>query len=466
MARMTGIRQRSIFIGGFSNQWNELRANFCGWEERKVIKRTSGLLILLVMIFFGSGVRAQLTIEITGGHEAAIPIAIVPFANGIGDPSSEVDRIVKADLERSGRFKALPDKELISRPSQPADVDFGSWQALGQEYLVIGRTRLVGPDRYAIEFNLFDTFRKEQIAVYGIPGGRAGLRRIAHKIADLIYEKIIGQPGAFSSRIAYVTDTVKTDKSREFILQVSDADGYNPQTILTSREPIMSPAWSPDGSKIAYVSFEKKVSAVYIQTVATGSREQVAAFPGINGAPAWSLDGSRLALTLSKDGDPEIYVLNLISRSLERLTRNFSIDTEPAWSADGRSIIFTSDRGGNPQLYSIGLADGQTRRLTFEGNYNAGAAVSSDGRFVAMVHGAGGRYRIAILELATGNLSSLTDGNGDESPSFAPNSSMVLYATRRGGREQLSAVSVDGLFRQQLLTNSGGVREPAWSPQN
>ncbi|MGH8551142.1 MAG: Tol-Pal system beta propeller repeat protein TolB [Methylococcales bacterium] len=431
-----------------------------------MFKRNSALSILILLACLCGGVQAQLTIEITGGHEAAIPIAVVPFATAAGDPSSELDRIVKADLERSGRFKALPDRELISRPSQPSDVDFGTWQALGQEYLVIGRNRLVGPDRYSIEFNLFDTFRKEQIAVYGIPGSRAGLRRIAHKIADLIYEKITGQPGVFSSRIAYVTETVKADKSREFILQVADADGVNPQTILTSREPIMSPAWSPDGSKIAYVSFEKKVSAIFIQTVTTGSREQVAAFSGINGAPAWSPDGSRLALTLSKDGDPEIYVLNLISRSLERLTRNFSIDTEPVWSADGGSIFFTSDRGGNPQLYSIQLADRQTRRLTFEGNYNAGAAVSPDGRFVAMVHGSGGRYRIAILELATGNLSTLTDGNGDESPSFAPNSSMVLYATRRGGREQLSAVSVDGLFRQQLLTNTGGVREPAWSPRN
>jgi TolB protein len=429
-----------------------------------VIKRNSALSILILFACVCGGVRAQLTIEITGGHEAAIPIAIVPFAAPAGDPSSEVDRIVKADLERSGRFKPLPERDMISRPSQPFDVDFGTWQALGQEYLVIGRNRLVGPDRYSIEFNLFDTVRKEQLAVYGIPGNRSGLRRVAHKIADLIYEKITGQSGAFSSRIAYITETVKADKSRQFILQVSDADGFNPQTILTSREPIMSPAWSPDGSKIAYVSFEKKASAVFVQTVASGSREQVAAFPGINGAPAWSPDGGRLALTLSKDGDPEIYVLNLRSRSLERLTRNFSIDTEPVWSADGRSIVFTSDRGGNPQLYSINLSDRQARRLTFEGNYNAGAAVSSDGRFVAMVHGSGGRYRIATLELATGNLNVLTDGSGDESPSFAPNGSMVLYATRQGGREHLAAVSVDGVFRQQLLTRSGGVREPAWSP--
>jgi TolB protein len=423
--------------------------------------------VILLCCLCGA-VEAQLTIEITGGHEAAIPIAIVPFAvaGGPGDPAAEIDRIVKADLERSGRFKALAERDMLSKPHQRAEVDFSTWQALAQEYLVIGRVQQVGPDRYSTEFNLFDVFRKEQIAVYGIPGGRAGLRRVAHKIADLIYEKITGQSGAFSSRIAYVTETVKADSKREYILQVADADGYNPQSILTSREPIMSPAWSPDGTRIAYVSFEKKASAIYIQHVVTGSREQVAAYPGINGAPAWSPDGNRLAMTLSKDGDPEIYVLNLISRSLDRLTRNFSIDTEPVWSADGKSIIFTSDRGGNPQLYSVGLADRQTRRLTFEGNYNAGAAVSPDGRYVAMVHGSGGQYRIGVLELGTRSFNVLTEGSGDESPSFAPNGSMVLYATRRGGRELLSAVSVDGLYRQQLLTSAGAVREPAWAPEN
>jgi TolB protein len=437
-------------------------------DRKKVFRRISDFLILLCLGLVCGGVQAQLTIEITGGHEAAVPIAIVPFAvaGGYGDPASEVDKIVKADLERSGRFRALPDRDMISRPTEPLDVDFRNWQALGQEYLVIGRVRAVSDDRYLIAFNLFDTFRNEQIADYSIPGSRAGLRRVAHKIADLVYEKIIGEPGAFSSRIAYVTDRVKDDQSKEFKLQVADADGYNPQTILTSREPIMSPAWSPDGSRIAYVSFEKKVSSIYIQRVATGSREQVVAYPGINGAPSWSPDGSQLALTLSKDGDPEIYILDLISRSLRRLTRNFSIDTEPVWAGDGRSIIFTSDRGGNPQLYSMGIADGRIRRLTFDGNYNAAAAVSPDGRHVAMVHGSGGGYRIAVLELASGHLNVLTEGGADESPSFAPNGSMVLYATRRGSREMLAAVSVDGRFRQQLLTSDGGVREPAWSPVN
>ncbi|MGR9107715.1 MAG: Tol-Pal system beta propeller repeat protein TolB [Gammaproteobacteria bacterium] len=433
-----------------------------------MFNRIAASTIFIFVAFFCEGLGAQLTIEITGGHEAAIPIAIVPFAvpGGPGSPAAEVDKIIKADLERSGRFQALPERDMLSRPTQRADVDFRTWQALGQEYLVIGRSQQVTPDGYTIEFNLFDTFRAEPLYESGISGSRTGMRRIAHKIADLIYEKIIGEPGAFSSQIAYVTDTVNADKSHEYTLQVADADGYDPQTILRSREPIMSPAWSPNGSRIAYVSFEKKASAIYVQTVATGDREQVAAFPGINGAPSWSPDGSQLALTLSKDGDPEIYILNLISRSFQRLTRNFSIDTEPAWSRDGRSIFFTSDRGGNPQLYSIEVGDKKVRRLTFEGNYNAGATVSPDGRKIAMVHGDRGRYRIALLDLSSGNLQVLTDGSADESPSFAPNGSMILYATRHGDREHLSAVSVDGRFSQQLLTRAGGVREPAWSPVN
>lgn len=414
-------------------------------------------------------VRAQLTIEITGGHEAAIPIAIVPFsgARPVNDPASEVDRVVIADLERSGRFRAFPEKDMISKPSRRADVDYRTWEALGQDYLVIGHTRRVRVDRYEIVFYLIDVFKHQQISEYSIPMSPNNLRRVAHKISDLIYEKIIGQPGAFSSQIAYVTDTIKADNSREFKLQVADADGFNPQTILTSREPIMSPTWSPDGNRLAYVSFEKKSSAVYIQTVATGSRYPVASYPGINGAPAWSSDGKQLALTLSKDGNPDIYILDLNSGSLHRLTNNFSIDTEAVWTPDGQHILFTSDRGGTPQIYQIRLIDKQVQRLTFDGNYNAGASISPDGMSVAIVHGSGGqRYRIAILDMSSGNMTELTDGGMDESPSFAPNGSMVLYATRHGGREQLSAVSVDGNFSQQLLSREGGVREPAWSPVN
>lgn len=431
-------------------------------------KAYCGFLLLVALMMTAAPVQARLIIEITGGYEAAIPIAVVPFApaGAEGQVMQQIDRILRDDLDRSGRFRVLPEGDLVSRANQPEDVQFRTWQALGQEFLVIGRIDSKGLGQYQVEFNLFDTFRKEQLVAYRIPSTVKGLRRTAHRIADLVYQEITGQAGAFSSRIAYVTDSVSEKKGREYRLQVADADGYNPQTILTSREPIMSPCWSPDGKRIAYVSFEKNAPSIFVQTLATGAREKVSAYVGLNGAPAWSPDGTRLALTLSKDGSPDIYILDLVSRSLQRLTRSFSIDTEPVWSVDGSRIIFTSDRGGRPQLYSISIREKQVQRLTYEGDYNAGAAVSPDGKFLAMVHGSNGAYRIAVQELATGSLSVLTDGVADESPSFALNGSMILYATRFGGREQLAAVSVDGRVRQRLLTSSGGVREPVWSLKN
>lgn len=431
-------------------------------------KAYCGFLLLVALMMTAAPVQARLIIEITGGYEAAIPIAVVPFApaGAEGQVMQQIDRILRDDLDRSGRFRVLPEGDLVSRANQPEDVQFRTWQALGQEFLLIGRIDSKGLGQYQVEFNLFDTFRKEQLVAYRIPSTVKGLRRTAHRIADLVYQGITGQAGAFSSRIAYVTDSVSEKKGREYRLQVADADGYNPQTILTSREPIMSPCWSPDGKRIAYVSFEKNAPSIFVQTLATGAREKVSAYVGLNGAPAWSPDGTRLALTLSKDGSPDIYILDLVSRSLQRLTRSFSIDTEPVWSVDGSRIIFTSDRGGRPQLYSISIREKQVQRLTYEGDYNAGAAVSPDGKFLAMVHGSNGAYRIAVQELATGSLSVLTDGVADESPSFALNGSMILYATRFGGREQLAAVSVDGRVRQRLLTSSGGVREPVWSLKN
>lgn len=431
-------------------------------------KAYCGFLLLVALMMTAAPVQARLIIEITGGYEAAIPIAVVPFApaGAEGQVMQQIDRILRDDLDRSGRFRVLPEGDLVSRANQPEDVQFRTWQALGQEFLLIGRIDSKGLGQYQVEFNLFDTFRKEQLVAYRIPSTVKGLRRTAHRIADLVYQEITGQAGAFSSRIAYVTDSVSEKKGREYRLQVADADGYNPQTILTSREPIMSPCWSPDGKRIAYVSFEKNAPSIFVQTLATGAREKVSAYVGLNGAPAWSPDGTRLALTLSKDGSPDIYILDLVSRSLQRLTRSFSIDTEPVWSVDGSRIIFTSDRGGRPQLYSISIREKQVQRLTYEGDYNAGAAVSPDGKFLAMVHGSNGAYRIAVQELATGSLSVLTDGVADESPSFALNGSMILYATRFGGREQLAAVSVDGRVRQRLLTSSGGVREPVWSLKN
>ena len=423
---------------------------------------------LIFIALFAGLAEARLTIEITGGAEGAVPIAVVPFKfsaqlSSNSRATESISRIIGDDLHRSGRFKILPEQDMLAKPSQAEEVNFRNWQALGQDNLVIGELNDLGSGNCLVKFRLFDVFKGAQLDDYNIPCEMSQLRRTAHQISDMIYARLTGEPGVFSTRIAYVTSLRGLDNKTVYKLQVADADGYNPQTILTSQEPIMSPAWSPDGARIAYVSFEKKAPAIFVQQLRSGRREQVTAYPGINGAPAWSPDGSKLAMTLSKDGGPDIYIMNMISRSLKRLTRSYAIDTEPVWTVDGKGIIFTSDRGGKPQLYSVSVNGDRVRRLTYEGSYNAKANVSPDGKLLAMVHGVSGKYRIAVLELSTGHLRVLTDGVLDETPSFAPNGSMILYA-RQGGRGQLSAVSIDGRVHQRLVLDAGEVREPAWSP--
>jgi TolB protein len=421
--------------------------------------------LLFALLVVARPAHSALTIEITRGIEGAIPIAVVPF--GWSGPTSmapvNIAAIISADLNRSGRFSALEDRDLVAQPTEGEQVQFHNWRMVNVDNLVIGQVRDTGNGQYTVQFELFDVFRGNQLYAVSIPASRQDLRRVAHHISDLIYEKLTGERGAFNTRVAYVT-TSGSAKNKRYTLLVADSDGYDPQTILNSDQPLMSPAWSPDGGQVAYVSFENKVAEIYVQEVSTGTRRKLAAFKGINGAPSWSPDGRRLALTLSRDGNPEIYSMELKSGALKRLTNNAAIDTEPVWAPDGKSIVFTSDRGGSAQLYRVASWGGNAKRLTFDGNYNAGADFSPDGRKLAMVHGAGGRYRIAVLDLESGVLRVLTDGHLDESPSFSPNGSMIIYATGAGNREVLAAVSVDGRFRQRLSLQAGNVREPVWSP--
>lgn len=428
------------------------------------------MLVGLCLLLGGGVSYASLTIEITEGVEGALPIAIVPFGwnSGAGAPAQkapvDIAAVVAADLARTGRFAPLPERDLVARPIDGSQVRFGDWRLLGMENLVIGQLSPLGDGRYEVRFQLFDVYKNEQLAGYAIPAHPDELRRTAHQISDIIYEKLTGQKGAFTTRIAYITSVAHGGGESSYFLKLADADGHNEQTILESRSPLMSPNWSADAQKLAYVSFETGRPQIFTQEVYSGRRQAVTSFKGLNGAPAWSPDGKRLAMTLSKDGNPEIYVMTLATRGLRRITRSPSIDTEPAWSPDGKNIVFTSDRGGRPQLYQVPAAGGRATRLTFEGDYNARAAFAPDGKSLALVHGNGGQFRIAVLELASGNLRVLSDSKLDESPSFAPNGSMVIYATNHGKRGILAAASVDGRVHQRLVLQRGDVREPAWAP--
>ncbi len=407
-----------------------------------------------------------LEIEITQGVEGALPIAVVPFPyTGKGNPpAQDVAAVITADLGRSGRFRTLPLKDMLARPSRADRVDFRDWRAVNVENLVIGEVLPNGPSGFMVKFRLYDVFRGEQITGFSLPTTQHDLRSTAHQIADMIYEELIGQRGAFNTRIAYIT-SIRDRKGKETVhLRVADADGYNPQTIVSSRDPLVSPAWSPDGRRLAYVSFEKGRPSIWVQEVFSGKRRKLTSFKGINGAPAWSPDGRYLALTLSKDGNPDIYIMDVRRRSLRPLTRHWAIDTEPAWSPDGKYIVFTSDRGGSPQIYRMPASGGKAERITFEGGYNARASYAPDGRYLTLVTRVNGDYRIGMLDTSSGDLQVMSRGKLDESPSFAPNGSMIIYAGRDRGKGVLAAVSTDGRVRQRLALQAGDVREPAWSP--
>lgn len=424
--------------------------------------------LAFTFLFFCIDAYAALRIQITRGAADAQPIAIVPFTwEGIESNQSapaNIGNIVSADLERSGEFKAVSQQAMLSQPSIGDQINFAQWRILDINHLVVGRLKQVAANNYAAEFQLFDVVTGKQIAGYSIPASRRQLRRAAHTISDIVYEEITGVKGVFNTRIAYIT-LQKPAGQNEYRLEVADADGFNAQTILKSVQPIMSPSWSPDGQRIAYVSFEGRKPAIYVQSVYNNAaREEIASFSGINGAPRWSPDGRQLALTLSKDGNADIYLLDIASKKLNKLTRNFSIDTEPVWTNDGKHIYFTSGRSGSPQIYKMSVGGGRAERVTFEGNYNTSANISPDGRYLSVAHGNKGRYQIGVLDQQTGLFRVLTKGRLDESPSFAPNGRILLYATEDKGRGVLAAVSVDGRTTQQLVFSDGDIREPAWSP--
>ena len=422
------------------------------------------LLAALLSMAFAVPSHAVLTIRITQGVDSAQPIAVVPFGTGSVDlVPTDVAEVIASDLARSGRFAPMPRESMPSRPSAAAEVNFGDWRLLGTGNLVIGRVEPQGGERYLVEFRLFDVFGARQLAGLQYEVAATDLRRTAHQIADVIYEALTGEPGAFATRIAYVTDSKRDGPSR-YALNVADSDGFGARPVLQSPEPVMSPEWSPDGRRLAYVSIESGGSPVYVQDLYTGAREEIAGLPGINSAPAWSPDGNNIALVLSKDGNAELYLYQLGSRRLIRLTNDSAIDTEPSWSPDGQNIAFTSDRGGRPQIYVMPAFGGEPRRLTFEGNYNARPEFSPDGKKLAFVHSNQGRFTIALLDLENNAMRLLTEGPLDESPSFAPNGSMILYAKAEGRYSALAAVSVDGRVRQRLSAKEGEVREPAWSP--
>ena len=420
---------------------------------------------ILILLLWGQFASADLVIEVTQGVDKPVRVAVVPFAyKARGRLPLDVTKVIEFDLTLSGRFETLPTDQMLSLPNESADVLARDWRILKVEYLIIGYQERVG-SRVRLHFELYNVLTQSVEASSVIEGTRQELRDMAHYVSDIVFEKLTGIEGAFSTQIMYVTASGPLD-DRLFKLNIADADGSRVETILSSNEPILSATWSPDGLKIAYVSFEKDSRpAIYVRDMQTGQRQQITDFEGLNGAPAFSPDGKKLALVLSKDGNPDIYVLNLENRRLRRITRHYGIDTEPSWRPDGQAIVFTSNRGGKPQIYQMILEDLSIERLTFEGDYNAKASLLSDGSGLVMVHRRNGIFHIALLNLARGRLTVLTETALDESPSIAPNGSMLIYATKLRGEGILAAVSIDGGVKFNLPSSEGDVREPAWSPK-
>jgi len=427
------------------------------------MKRLLAVLTSLYLAVGAAGTWAQLTIEISEGSDNPTPIAVVPFAwQGGGAPPEDIAGVVDGDLAHSGQFAPVARTDMLGRPSAEADVFYRDWRAINAEYLLIGRVS--GAEPLRVDYELFDVIRQKKVLSGYESGPAREARWLGHRVADAVYEKITGIPGAFATKLLYISVTRQPGGKDYSRLTMSDSDGGRPVVLLETREPLLAPTWAPDGKQIAYVSFESGRPAIYRQEIATGKREQLTNFKGLNSSPAWSPDGRSMAMVLSKDGNPDIYLMDLATRQVRQLTRHYAIDTEPTWMPDGSAILFTSDRGGKPQIYRYDLRNGATDRVTFEGEYNARPRVSQDGKSVVMVTRRDRKFQIAVLDFDTNRTYVLTSTELDESPSIAPNGSMVLYATKYGERGILAAVAVDGEAKYRLPAREGDVREPAWSP--
>jgi len=415
-------------------------------------------LYCLALLSASFSARAAMEIQVFGGAVNKIAVAMVPFQTAPGQPMPALTQIAGDDLNRSGQFKLI-DVSGTQQPVEPAQVNYGIWRGKGAEAMVIGQVTALPGGRFEVRFRLLDVVKQTQLVGFSYNISPAQWRATAHQIADIVYEKLIGTPGVFSSRIAYVQK-----QGTRYELKVADADGQNPRTVVRSKEPLISPMFSPDGDRLVYVSFEDKKPVVYVQSLQDGSRRKTAAFKGSNSAPAWAPDGKRLAVVLTRDEASQIYLINVDGSGLSRLTQGGNLDTEPAFSPDGQTLYFASDRGGSPQIYRMAVSGGEPKRVTFSGNYNVSPAISPDGRYLAYIGREDGRFRVVLLELATGQTRVLTDTARDESPSFAPNSQAVLYATVQDERGILGTVSLDGKTRARLSESGVDAREPAWGP--
>ncbi|WP_029524573.1 Tol-Pal system beta propeller repeat protein TolB [Polaromonas glacialis] len=399
---------------------------------------------------------AQFRVEVSGVGTTQLPIVIAPFRGEAQSPQ-KIGGIVKADLERSGMFRGVDAAGVVA--DETTRPDLASWRQKGADAMVTGSVSPLADGRFEVRLRLWDVVREQDLGGQSYTVAKSDLRLSAHRVSDFVYEKLTGEKGIFSTRIAYVTKS-----GQRYTLWVADSDGESAQSALASPEPIISPAWSPNGAQLAYVSFESRKPVIYSHEVATGRRRLLANFRGSNSAPAWSPDGSQLVATLSQAGGSQIYALGLNGGDPKRLTQTSSIDTEPAFSPDGRTIYFVSDRGGSPQIYRMNPAGGNADRVTFTGNYNISPALSPDGRWMAFISRIGGGFKLHVMELSSGTTTAITDTSADESPSFAPNSRLIVYATQQQGKEALMTTTLDGKIKARLSGAGGDIREPDWGP--